>query len=158
MAERMRRILVATDFSPVFESLVAHAAGLARQFEAELVLVHVFTRDEYAAAHADTGMAVDEYAHELRTEMRYRIELLGGIGIPVQFDAVEGRSTPEQIIATAQTLKVDLIVIGTHGRTGLRRVVLGSVAEEVLRHAPCPLLVVPIAVVEAQERPVGVAT
>ncbi len=145
-------------FSPVFESLIAHAAGLAGQFEAELVLLHVFTaRRISGGAHAETGMTVDEYALQLRAEMRYRIERLGGIGVPVQFDAVEGRSTPEQIIATAQTVKVDLIVIGTHSRTGLRRVVLGSVAEEVLRHAPCPLLVVPMAV-EAQERPAGVAT
>ncbi len=155
MAERMRRILVATDFSPIFESLVTIAAGLARQSGADLTLLHVFTHHEYAAVHAETGLAVDEYVHQLGSEMQYRVGRLQGIEVPVRYDAVEGRSTPERILAAAKALQVDLIVIGTHGRTGLRRTVLGSVAEEVLRHAHCPVLVVPLTVLDPQPTPAG---
>lgn len=152
MSQRRRRILVTTDFSSMLEPLITHGADQARQSEGEVIVLHVFGPQEYAQVFKETKMALDEFMQKLCAEMRYRVERIPISGIPIQCEVAQGRSTTEQILATAQALKADLIVVGTHGRTGVRRAVLGSVAEEVLRHAPCPVLVVPIAVAKAEQR------
>ena len=91
---------------------------------------------------AELGMAIqvpDPYMKSVRERLR-RIEGLDA-KVPVETRLVEGFA-PEQILKVADEVKADLIVIGSHGRTGLGRLLMGSVAEEVLRHATCPVLTV----------------
>lgn len=158
MGTATKRILVATDLSEVSAPLLAYAATLARQFDAELFVLHVFNPETYHEILGDTGMAVDQYVGYLRAEIRYQLDEAGGGDVPAQLEVLEGWSIPEQILATASRQDVDVIVLGTHARTGLRRAFLGSVAEEVLRHARCPVLVLPITVLEAGGKAVAVAS
>lgn len=158
MGTATKRILVATDLSEVSAPLLAYAVGLARQFDAELVALHVFNPQTYHEVLGDTGMAVDQYVGYLRAEMRYQLDEAGGGDVPAQLEVLEGWSIPEQILATASRQRVDLIVLGTHARTGLRRAFLGSVAEAVLRHARCPVLVLPTSVLAVWRQAVAAAS
>lgn len=158
MGAAVTRVLVATDLSEVSAPLLAYAAGLARQFDAELVALHVFNPETYHEVLGDTGMPVDQYVGYLRAEMRYQLDEAGGGDVPTQLEVLEGWSIPEQILATASRQRADLIVLGTHARTGLRRAFLGSVAEEVLRHARCPVLVLPTGVLEGRRKAVAAAS
>ena len=157
MGTSPKRILVATDLSEDSAPLVAYAADLARKFDAELVALHVFNPETYQEIQGETGMAIDQYVGYLRSEMRYQLDEADR-DISSQLEVLEGWSIPEQILATASRQHADLIVLGTHARTGLRRVFLGSVAEEVLRHARCPVLVLPISVLAEERTAVAVAS
>lgn len=135
-----RRVLVPLDFSKPSLDAQPHVLALARQYKAQLTLLHVIEpfhtdmlidttqsqRDARVAAHERLGKLADatnkawtRTGRELRTSA------------PVT-----------TILALAKRTKADLIVMGTHGRTGLRRGFIGSVAEQVVRHAPCSVLVV----------------
>lgn len=152
-----KRILMATDLSEISTPLLAFGVNFARQFGAELIVLHVFNPDSYEQIMGETGMAVDQYTDYLRAEMRYQLEESMGTDVPVRLEVVEGRSVPQEILNTATTLNADLIVMGTHARTGLRRAFLGSVAEEVVRHAPAPVVVIPVSILEAQRKPAPAA-
>jgi universal stress protein A len=122
----IRNILVATDFSPYSEQAVRGALALARHFGATLHLLHVVHRAAERAAALDR---LGDYAE--------------GQADGVQFTASVAVGRPEQeIVQYAAREQMDLIVIGTHGRTGLAHVVMGSVAEAVVRTAPCQVLTI----------------
>jgi nucleotide-binding universal stress UspA family protein len=139
----IRRILVPVDLSGLSASPVQLASDLARQTGAELILFYVYTPEEFEDAHRDSGLALDEYVGALWATMRDYVQAVGGPP-EARFEVVQGKSIPEQILAAAHRQDVQVIVMGTHARTGLPRLILGSVAEEVLRHATSPVLVVPI--------------
>ena len=122
----IRNILVATDFSPCSDQAVRAALALARHFGAELHLLHVVPRaaEREAALNHLAGFA------EAQVE-----------GVPFTATVAEGQPAP-QIVAHAKRERLDLIVVGTHGRTGLAHVVRGSVAEAVVRTAPCQVLTI----------------
>ena len=146
MAERLfRRILVPTDFSPQSERAWAMARRLARAVEAEIVLLHVFVEtplysevpfsgervsEVFAAARAWIAEHLDQWAAAARGE-GLAVKTLLRTGVP-----------HEDIVATARDEGVDLIAIGTHGRGGLNRLMLGSVCDRVIRLASCPVLAV----------------
>lgn len=153
----MRRVLVATDLSDTSPELITTAASAAKKFGADLVAVHVFNPETYAKILGDTGMAIDQYVGYLQAEMRDHAAAAIGT-IPVHLEVVEGRDIAQEILTAAARFAADLIVIGTHARTGLRRALLGSVAEEVLRHAGTMVLVAPLAVLEEMRRPVLAAS
>jgi nucleotide-binding universal stress UspA family protein len=121
-----RRVLFATDFSDVSRHAGRTAAALARHFSAPLHVVHV--RPSVADAGAARSLAAA--AAELGPDVMVVTETL--TGLPAR-----------QIVAHARRAGVDLIVVGTHGRTGVSRALLGSVAEAVVRRAPCRVLTVP---------------
>lgn len=154
MRQTMRRVLVATDLSDTSPELMTTAASAAKKFGADLVAVHVFNPETYAKILGDTGMAIDQYVGYLQAEMRDHAAAAIGT-VPVHLEVVEGRDIAQEILTAAARFAADLIVIGTHARTGLRRVLLGSVAEEVLRHATCPVLVVPSAAQAVIRMPAG---
>jgi nucleotide-binding universal stress UspA family protein len=141
-------ILVATDLSPITGPLLSTAVQVGCR-DGVLVALHVYTPEDYVEVRRETGMAVDQYIANLRAEMRFQLEQLGLSPTAVRLEVAEGWSIPEQILGAAERLQADLIVMGTHGRTGLRRVLMGSVAEEVLRHSPRPVLILPQSVLEA---------
>jgi nucleotide-binding universal stress UspA family protein len=121
----IREVLVATDFSEIAEEAVRAARQHAERFGARLHLLHVLE-----TAEGDAG------------ERLARLGQGPGATIPVLVRAPAGDPAHE-IARYAREHGVDLIVIGTHGRTGVSRALLGSVAERVIRTAPCPVLAVP---------------
>lgn len=149
-------VLVATDLSPITGSLLSTAVQIGCR-DGVIVALHVYTPEDYLEVQRETGMPVDQYIANIRAEMRYQLEQVGLPPTAVRLEVVEGWSIPEQIMAAADRLQAGLIVMGTHGRTGLRRVLMGSVAEEVLRHASRPVLVVPQAVLSTVQPREGVA-
>ncbi len=135
---KIANVLFATDFSEAGDGARVHAARLAGETGACLHVVHVVPRL--------TDPAV--------TTARLQVEAqsLAESGLAVR-TAVLGGSAATAIVRYARANAIDLIVIGTHGRTGMSRVLLGSVAEAVLRLAPCPVLAVPLA--RPGEEPAG---
>ena len=121
----VQHILVATDFSESADAALDVAIQYARTFRARLYLVHVC-----AAGELDVT--------ELLAVAAARAE-----PVPVSV-AGTGGDPAEEILRYASRQPVDLIVVGTHGRTGVSRLLLGSVAERVVRGAGCPVLVVPV--------------
>lgn len=138
------RILVPTDFSPNSLKALACAKEIARKFGSEVVVVHVVeppvypvTLDVGAVGAPDLSAEIDRYVEEQLAR------LVQEHARDVKLRPVRRRGAPfEQILAAAAAEKADLILIATHGYTGLKHVLLGSTAEKVIRKAACPVLVV----------------
>jgi universal stress protein A len=139
---RIHKILVPTDFSPYSETAVHAALSLAAQVRGHILLLHVIPNlvDSWSAALWITRERLEQ---GIQAEAEKRLGLAGAGGrTPTEQMAVWGDPASE-ICRVAQEQEVDLIVMGTHGRTGLTHLLLGSVAEQVIRHAPCPVLIIP---------------
>jgi nucleotide-binding universal stress UspA family protein len=139
------RILVPTDFSETADAALDYAAMLAERFNGSLQLVHVFA-DPYAAGiympEVYVPMPLDVRERVL-TDLRGRLaERLSNTGHAQTSSEVLQGATAQAIVDHALASGADLIVMGTHGRHGLPHLLLGSVAERVLRTAPCPVLTI----------------
>jgi nucleotide-binding universal stress UspA family protein len=141
---RVRSILVPLDFSPPSKQALGYAAAFARQFKARLTLLHVvepIATPDFAASFPlalENDEAKAAAVKELERAVKAARIPRGSVEkLLVRF----GRSFHE-IAEAARTRKADLIIISTHGYTGLKRALLGSTTERVVRHAPCPVLVV----------------
>jgi len=140
----VQHVLVPIDFSATADRALAYAIALAQQLQARLTLLHVLdmtpvTMDEMTAGMTATYLEAQETeAQRLLQASRERVQRAGLQGESL---LVQG-PPPQTILDTAGEQGVDLIIMGTHGRTGLARVLLGSVAEHVVRQGPCPVLVV----------------
>ena len=137
---RFHTILHPTDFSPGSAAAFAAACDLARDYEARLVVLHAFGPVVPVGAE---GVILSTDLDELRAIARQELDAVRPANPTVRVERVvrEGPST-QVILEAAKEFGADLIVMGTHGRTGVRRLVLGSVTEEVLRQARCPVLTV----------------
>jgi len=139
------RILVPTDFSSPSERAWATACRLARAVGAELVLLHVFVETPLYSENPISGGRIREVYAAGRTWASEQLERWGAMamagGLRVKTLLHTGVSH-EDIVATARDEGADLIVIGTHGRSGLNRLMLGSVCDRVIRLSPCPVLAV----------------
>lgn len=131
------RILFATDFSPASEAALKYATALARDSGARLLIVHV---EELPTPYAGGEMMLPQPEYP-NPEIRKMLEAVVPTdkNVPYEHHLLLGTAA-EDIVRIATEEKADLIVIGTHGRTGLKRVLMGSVAEAVMRHAHCPVL------------------
>jgi nucleotide-binding universal stress UspA family protein len=130
----IKRILVPIDFAELSNRAFQIAASLAREHNAQLVLLHVVP-----LAAVMYGPPPENYLDHLREELRH----LGPSDPNTRVQCLLGEGNPAtEIVREARENKCDLIVMGTHGRTGLNRFVMGSVAEEVVRKAPCLVLIV----------------
>jgi nucleotide-binding universal stress UspA family protein len=144
---QLKQILVPTDFSDHSERAAAYAVELARRYEAEAVhCVHVsdIPADLLATSTYYMSGPSEEFIEQIRRESRQSLEAfvaknLQGVTVKTAF--LEGRPFVE-IIRYAREHQIDLIVISTHGRSGIKHALFGSVAEKVVRKAPCPVLVV----------------
>lgn len=142
-----RSILVPTDFSACSEAALALATDIARHHTARICLVHV--SDVASSLALDAAMSPMGIAaaigvdQQLRDNARHSLETLAARlradGIAVDASATEG-DPASRIIELADELSADLIVMGTLGRTGLEHLLVGSVAEKVVRKAPVPVL------------------
>ena len=142
--KRIQRIVVATDFSEIADQAVDHAIDLAEQLGASVTLVHAYELPIYGfpdgalITTADMAGRIMTIAQEGLTAS---VERRKARGIPLK--PVLRTGVPwEEINAVAADETADLIVVGTHGRRGLSRALLGSVAERLIRTATRPVLVV----------------
>jgi nucleotide-binding universal stress UspA family protein len=137
-------MLVPTDFSPYAERALHYAIRLARTLKARLTLLHVI--QPVLLAGVDMGVALpttylQEVEEAVQDSMEEAMSHVTAAGLPGERVVLYGVPFQE-IVDTAKARQVDLIIMGTHGRTGLMHVLLGSVAEKVIRLAPCSVLVV----------------
>ena len=139
-------IVVCTDFSPCSELALQRAAEITRRDETRVFILHTFDpkRLKGPAAYAPTERdrrGWDEDAMRQLKEARNRY--FGHLAdTDVQYDALPSASPSVEICRVANQTKASLIVLGSHGRTGVLRRLLGSVAENTVRHAPCSVFVV----------------
>jgi nucleotide-binding universal stress UspA family protein len=144
----VRRILVPVDFSESARKVLDYGLDIARDRGAEVVLLHVVGLP-VAPFDPGYGVAADpRLLDDLRTEGEKALADLAakaaagaGKGVPLRTKIVSGAPSRE-IVREAREGGFDLVVIGTHGRTGLKHVFLGSVAENVVRLSPCPVVTV----------------
>lgn len=144
----IKNILVATDFSECSDTAVTYARALAGSFGARLHIFHVV---QFVGAADVTGMggygaALPALYADLEASARQQLDALVSDAdrevLRVKTAMSSGDLPAQAIVEYAKTEGVDLIVLGTHGRRGLSHVFLGSVAESVVRTAPCPVLTV----------------
>ena len=134
---KLKRILVPVDFSECSEKALQYAVAFAKQFDAELTLLNVVPRypqvPELAVMEVESVEDVKKRFEALRDRIRETVptEAFVRLGDPSL-----------EIVAAAKELEIDLIILSTHGRTGLNHLVMGSTAEKVARRAGCPVLIV----------------
>jgi universal stress protein A len=134
-------ILVPIDFSENAEQALDYACSLASKVGSTVRLIHAFSKPPTGLQVALSEGILENLVKEHRDELEKLSAARAGqatFGEPV----VEIGDPRDTIIDAAKEVSADLIVMGTHGRRGLSRVMMGSVAEDVIRHAPCPVLVV----------------
>lgn len=138
----IKRILVPTDFSECSRTAIIYASELARIYQAKIFLLHVVESSVYSL---DTSLIPPGDPFGLREKLVEMTEkeaaLIRKGGFDVEGECVIGLPAIE-IVRAVQEKKVDLVVMGTHGRTGLSHILLGSTAERVIQRAPCPVLTV----------------
>ena len=135
-------ILVPVDFSECGQTAVRYALGMASQFQATVTLVHVVEQIIYPGDWMYPPLAMSDFASEKRGEVQQKMEsLVHEPRAKVNYVVRVGRAWQE-VTELAKEIQADLLVIATHGYTGLKHVLLGSVAEKIVRHAPCPVLTV----------------
>jgi len=134
------RILVPTDGSDGIEAVIEHALELARVHNATVHGLYVLDTATLSRMPMDTSWeAVSGMLREEAEQALAEIEEMAGERVTVETEMVEG-APGREIVAYAEETGIDLIVMGTHGRGGLNRLLLGSVAERVIRSAPVPVL------------------
>lgn len=137
-----KTILVATDFSETSDAAVAYAVALAEKLGAKLYLINTIGIPAYGVP--ELGVAVT--ASMIDSIVRGNQDALDKLAkqyAPLKIETVLRTGDPRDlIVSTAADIGADLIVMGTHGRRGVSRALLGSVAEGVLRHAHCPVLTI----------------
>jgi len=141
-----RPVLVATDFSPFSEAALDAAIDQARERNAELVIAHVYPQpaksalDDLFVPGLSTEIEAATCAEALR-KLEPLLALARAAGVNARAVALEG-AAGGMILESARTLNAAVVVIGTHGRRGVRRLLLGSVAAKIVAGAPCPVLTV----------------
>jgi nucleotide-binding universal stress UspA family protein len=139
-----KKVCCAVDFADPCLAAIAQAVELARHFDSELTLVHVSVRPVPAASDvlvSSREVLRGEAARHEELFAAWRADVERRLGRPVRTRVLAG-DPAAQVVRHAQDDRCDLIVMGTHGRTGIRRLVMGSVAERVARLAPCPVLII----------------
>jgi nucleotide-binding universal stress UspA family protein len=133
-----QHVLVPVDFSAPSDQALAYAITLAEKLQARVTLLHVIHMPPLAGADLAMQLnAIEEAAQQATDACLQRVRDAGLPG-----EQIISQGVPwQEIVKTAEDTGADLIIMGTHGRTGLQHVLLGSVAEKVVRLAPCAVLV-----------------
>jgi nucleotide-binding universal stress UspA family protein len=140
----VKNVLFATDFSATSEAAVPYAAAICRHFSSSLHTVHVLSDASLLLMHGGVDyVSMGTIYEDAHTEVKEKLDQLSESfeGIPHRNYVRHGRVW-KNLSAIVEENDIDLIVLGTHGRTGLGKLLLGSVAEDILRHAKCPVLTV----------------
>ncbi len=138
----LRNILMAIDFSPASDAALGYAIAIAHRYGSRIYMAHVIRPDVYQLVAPEATASALDQARRYAEQQMAKVLISGRIrGIPHQVLLGQG----EMWTVLSQLLdehEIDLIVVGTHGRTGLKKMLMGSVAERVFRLAPCPVLTV----------------
>lgn len=140
---KIERILFPIDFSEGAMNALDYAISLAKEYDTKLYLLHVVHDISMTAGWQVPHIRIDELYREMEESARKELEKccmeeLRGLK---NVERIVVRGIPdEEILKVAKNEKIDIIVIGTHGRTGIDRLLFGSTAEKVVRKAPCPVL------------------
>ncbi len=144
MRSSIKKIILATDFSDASREAGFHAMLLAQTYNAELKALHVFEPRPFGIPYHKLKKdgQIDEDPEKTRQRGKTMLKELAD-SFHVKADTIFAEGDPgHEIVRVAEELNADLIVLGTHGYTGWKRFALGSVAELVVRHAPCAVLTV----------------
>lgn len=141
-----QNILVPVDGSETSFAAVAKAAELAKAFGSKITVVQVLTLDPYIAAEYITANQTNDLIERARASIVKTLEeakqKFTEQGVEAETKLLEGQVIAREITNAAKELNTDLIVIGSHGRTGLKKLFLGSVAQSILSEGTTPVLVV----------------
>ena len=140
----LKNILFATDFSEASQTALLYAAAIAHHYDSQLHVAHIMSPASYIIPSPPGDLVTMESIHEAaRADASERMETLASHlrTVPHHTYVREG-DVWKTLADLIRTHEIDLLVVGTHGRTGLEKLVLGSKAEEILRLAPCPVLTV----------------
>lgn len=147
--KRIKKILCPIDFSDLSDETLEIALQLAEKYEASFHILYVLSRPNFYDWSL-TGMSttvMDNWFEETKKEVTAKIHALVEIvkkdhpALTLTSEINELIDPSEGIIEVAEKFKADLIILGSHGRKGLNRILMGSVAESVLRHAPCGVMI-----------------
>ena len=139
-----KKILVPLDGSPLAETVLPHAEALAKSQGAEIIILRVPNMPAPGLFSRNPGMAIgiiEEMEIEADKYLQQEADILSREGVKVSSLLREG-PVPDTILAAAQETHADVIAMSTHGRTGIQRWLLGSVADEIIRHAHVPVMVI----------------
>jgi nucleotide-binding universal stress UspA family protein len=134
------RVLCPVDFSEFSRRAVDHAAAIARWYGAGLTLLHVFVTRP--AGDLPSTPLTDCERQRITVDLR-RLAAHVPVELSVDLRITEASDVHHEVLTQAELVSADLLVLGTHGRSGFERLLLGSVAERVVRKAPCPVMIVP---------------
>lgn len=141
-----QNILVPVDGSNTSFSAIEKAADIAKAFNSKITVVQVLALDPYIAAEYITTNQTNELIERARTSINQTLEeakqKFSEAGVEVETKILEGQVIHREIVKAAEDLNSDLIIIGSHGRTGIKKLILGSVAQNVLGEIHTPVLVV----------------
>jgi nucleotide-binding universal stress UspA family protein len=151
VAVTFERILVPTDFSEISQRALGYAKVIAKQWNSELLLVHVNSPIDFITPPEAAWIDASEVQSVQEEQLEQSGAALRSEGFRAQAISITG-PLYDELLSTVKQYKVELIVLGTHGKKGLERLLLGSDAEEVLRHAGCPVLTVGPAVPNLQDK------
>lgn len=136
----IRKILCAVDDSPLAEEVFEVAFNLSQKLGTEFAVVSIIN----PGPTTSDGMDIETLRSSLRNDIKNLFQrLLEKKSRPNIFKFIENGDPRKKIVEVAKEWKADFIVVGSHGRTGLSRVLMGSVSENVVRHSVCPVVVVP---------------
>lgn len=137
---KIQRILVPTDFSMHSEKAIRYAGAFAKQFGAQVTLLHVIEPAVLGGEFGYVELDYPTYSSDVSSRLESLITKHVGTAQTARTKVRNGAPYAE-IAGEAAEMLADLIIVTTHGRTGLAHVLVGSTAERVVRHAPCPVLV-----------------
>ena len=141
-----KSILVPVDGSTISNQVIEKAAAMARAFESKVTVVCVIDIYAFAGLGMDAAYGQAEYMTAATNEANLAVaqakQFFDAAGISVRTSIVEGQVVYKTILEAAESVDADLIVMGSHGRKGLEKLVLGSVAAQILSHAHLPVMIV----------------
>jgi nucleotide-binding universal stress UspA family protein len=141
-----KHILVPVDGSPTAQLAVDKAIGLARAFDSQVSAIFVIDPYPFTGVGTDFAYGQADYLSAATAEANSAIKAaraaLEAAGVKVETSVVESHAAWRGVVEAAQSMQADLIVMGSHGRSGLEKLVLGSVTQAVLSHTHLPVLVV----------------
>lgn len=155
---KVKKILVTTDLSEESRSAMEYAVWLSEQENAHIILLYCVDNLPTVAYHT-VDLTFDKFRDEIMKQEKKRLKDFAAIseknyGVKVSPALIEGNASHE-IVEYAQLNDIDIIVMNTHGRTGIQHTVLGSVAERVVRKSPCPVLTIRSSSLQVLEQKAG---
>lgn len=153
MSKTYKKILLSHDGSELASEAIDHVITLANAYDAEVIVLHVVdsvvkiinsissTNAAFGAQSVYKDVAKREKEAARNSLKRVKQRILDG-GVSSVHALIQEGDARDEIVAIAKEQQCDMIVMSTHGRSGIRRALLGSVAEDVVRHSPCPVLLI----------------